>query len=58
VLKPSELAPRTAKAIAELVRDCFEEQLVTVVNGGADAAEALLREQFDKIFFTGSSRVG
>ena len=58
VLKPSELAPRTAKAIAELVRDCFEEQLVTVVNGGSDVAEALLCERFDKIFFTGSSRVG
>ena len=58
VLKPSELAPRTAKATAELVRDCFEEQLVTVVNGGADVAEALLREQFDRIFFTGSTRVG
>jgi len=58
VLKPSELAPRTAAAITELIRDCFDEQLVTVVNGGADAAEALLRERFDKIFFTGSTRVG
>jgi aldehyde dehydrogenase (NAD+) len=58
VLKPSELAPRTAEAITELIRDCFDEQLVTVVNGGADAAEALLRERFDKIFFTGSTRVG
>ncbi len=58
VLKPSELAPRTAEAITELIRDCFDEQLVTVVNGGADVAEALLRERFDKIFFTGSTRVG
>ena len=58
VLKPSELAPRTAKAIAELMRDCFDEQLVTVVNGDGNTAEALLRERFDKIFFTGSTRVG
>ena len=58
VLKPSELAPRTAKAITELISDCFDEPLVTVVNGGADVAEALLRERFDKIFFTGSTRVG
>lgn len=58
VLKPSELAPRTAKAIAELMRDCFDEQLVAVVNGDANAAEALLRERFDNIFFTGSTRVG
>ncbi len=58
VLKPSELAPRTAKAITELISDCFDEPLVTVVNGGADVAEALLRERFDRIFFTGSTRVG
>ncbi len=58
VLKPSELAPRTAKAITELMRDCFDEPLVTVVNGGPEVAEALLRERFDKVFFTGSTRVG
>jgi len=58
VLKPSELAPRTAKAVTELIRDCFDEQFVTLVNGGADVAEALLSERFDKIFFTGSTRVG
>jgi aldehyde dehydrogenase (NAD+) len=58
VLKPSELAPRTAGAITELISDCFDEQLVTVANGGADVAEALLRDRFDKIFFTGSTRVG
>jgi len=58
VLKPSELAPRTAAAITELIAGCFDEQLVTVANGGADVAEALLRERFDKIFFTGSTRVG
>ena len=58
VLKPSELAPRTAEAITALMHDCFDAPLVTVVNGGADVAEALLRERFDKIFFTGSTRVG
>jgi aldehyde dehydrogenase (NAD+) len=58
VLKPSELAPRTAEAIAALVRETFAENFVSVVNGGADVAEALLRERFDKIFFTGSTRVG
>jgi len=58
VLKPSELAPRTAEAVATLVRDCFTEDHVAVASGGADVAEALLRERFDKIFFTGSTRVG
>jgi len=58
VLKPSELAPRTAEAVTGMIRDCFDEQFVTAVNGGAGVAEALLRERFDKIFFTGSTRVG
>ena len=58
VLKPSELAPRTAEAIAALARETFAEEFVSVVNGGADVAEALLAERFDKIFFTGSTRVG
>ena len=58
VLKPSELAPHTAQAITVMISDCFDERFVTVVNGGAGAAEDLLRERFDKIFFTGSTRVG
>ncbi len=58
VLKPSELAPRTAEAIAALVRETFTEDFISVVTGGADVAETLLAERFDKIFFTGSTRVG
>ena len=58
VLKPSELAPRTAEAVAALVRETFAEEFVSVVNGGVDVAAALLAERFDKIFFTGSTRVG
>jgi len=58
MLKPSELAARTADAVAALLRDCFAEEYVSVACGGAEVAQALLRERFDKIFFTGSTRVG
>jgi len=58
VLKPSELAPRTAEAIAALVKETFAENFISIFNGDVDVAEALLRERFDKIFFTGSTRVG
>lgn len=58
VLKSSELAPHTAEAITALVSDTFAPDYISVVNGGAETAEALLRERFDKIFFTGSTRVG
>ncbi|MCX8092367.1 MAG: aldehyde dehydrogenase family protein [Verrucomicrobiae bacterium] len=58
VLKPSEFAPHTAEAIARLIRDTFSEDYVAVCPGGRDVAEALLREQFDKIFFTGGTAAG
>lgn len=58
MLKPSELAPRTAEAITALVRENFAEEFISIANGGAEVAAALLRERFDKIFFTGSTRVG
>jgi aldehyde dehydrogenase (NAD+) len=57
-LKPSEFAPHTAAAIAELVRATFPDDYVAVVQGERAAAEALLRERFDCIFFTGSTVVG
>ena len=58
MLKPSELVPRTAEAIAALVRETFAEEYISVATGDANVAEALLAERFDKIFFTGSTRVG
>jgi aldehyde dehydrogenase (NAD+) len=58
VLKPSEFAPHTAAAVAELIRATFPEEYVAVVPGERDTAEALLGEKFDTIFFTGSTPVG
>ena len=58
VLKPSELAPCTAEVVEDIVRETFSAEFVTVVAGERDAAEALLRERFDTIFFTGSTAVG
>jgi aldehyde dehydrogenase (NAD+) len=58
VLKPSEFAPQTAAAITQLIGAAFPEEYVAVVPGERDAAESLLREKFDTIFFTGSTNVG
>lgn len=58
ILKPSEFAPQTSVAVARLIRGIFDEECVAVVEGGRDVAEDLLREKFDTIFFTGSTRVG
>jgi len=58
VLKPSEFAPHTAAVVAKLIHDHFAEEYIAVREGGRDVAEALLRERFDKIFFTGGTNVG
>ncbi len=57
-LKPSELAPHTSRALAELIADALDPATVSVVEGGPETAEALLAERFDVIFFTGSAAVG
>lgn len=58
VLKPSELAPNIAALVTNLVRECFDPRHVTSIEGGPEAAQALLTEQFDYIFYTGSSEIG
>lgn len=58
VLKPSEFAPHTAELIARMILDTFPADYISVVQGGQSTAEALLREKFDTIFFTGSTQTG
>lgn len=58
VVKPSELAPRTAALLADLLPAAVGDDAVRVVTGGAAATSSLLDERFDCIFFTGGERVG
>ena len=58
ILKPSEHAPHTAAVITKMIRSCFPANYITVVEGERPAAEALLKEKFDHIFFTGSTATG
>ncbi|MCD9029543.1 coniferyl aldehyde dehydrogenase [Luteimonas sp. BDR2-5] len=58
MIKPSELAPRTATVIARIVDDAFAPEQVACVNGGADVAAAFSDLRLDHLFFTGSTRVG
>ncbi len=58
VIKPSEIAPHTSSALAKLINNHFPAELFTVVEGGVDTASQLLEFEWDKIFFTGSGRVG
>jgi len=58
VLKPSELAPRTAEFLAEFLGGLFPFEKVATVIGGADVGAAFARLPFDHLFYTGSTAVG
>jgi len=58
VLKPSEFTPETADVIRSIVNQVFDEQEVFVMQGGIDISQQLLQQQWDYIFFTGSTAVG
>ncbi len=58
VVKPSELAPRTAELIELNLPGVLGVENCAVVSGGAEVTSALLQERFDHIFYTGGGRVG
>ncbi|MFU8690606.1 aldehyde dehydrogenase [Rossellomorea sp. FS2] len=58
VLKPSELTPKTSALLSTLINDNFPEEYLHVVEGEVETSTALLKEDFDYIFFTGSTGVG
>lgn len=58
VLKPSELAPASAKLLGEMIAEAFNPQHVAVVQGGPEIGSALLDLPFDKWFYTGNERIG
>ena len=58
ILKPSAYAPETSDIIKKMLEESFNPGLVAVVTGGRAENQALLKQKFDKIFFTGSKEVG
>lgn len=58
ILKPSELTPKTAEIITEIIQKTFHINHVEVVQGGVDVSQKLLEKRWDYIFFTGSVAVG
>lgn len=58
VLKPSAYAPATSQVVCDLLKQVFDQQHVSVVQGGRQENQSLLEQKFDYIFFTGSIAVG
>ncbi|CAE8680298.1 unnamed protein product [Polarella glacialis] len=57
VVKPSEMAPHSAKVV-ERVLQTLDQEAVRVVLGGQEETTELLKLRFDHILFTGSGNVG
>ena len=58
LIKPSEFAPETSKVLREILNENFPRGLINVLEGGVELSTQLLSQQWDHIFFTGSTRVG
>ncbi|MDQ1049999.1 aldehyde dehydrogenase family protein [Streptomyces sp. V4I2] len=58
VAKPSEISVHTSAVLSRLLRQYFDADVLTVVEGGAEETTALLAQRFDHIFYTGNGTVG
>jgi acyl-CoA reductase-like NAD-dependent aldehyde dehydrogenase len=58
VWKPSEHTARLSAFLHELIDKHLPKGVVTLLQGGGAVGEALVRDQIDGIFFTGSVRTG
>lgn len=58
VVKPSRYSQETSSVMEKLLKSCFEEEYITIFQGGSAVNTDLLKESFDHIFFTGSPAVG
>jgi aldehyde dehydrogenase (NAD+) len=60
ILKPSEISANTARVLAEMMKEYFDESYIAVVEGDGEmlGKELVMNYHFDHIFFTGSVPVG
>ena len=58
IIKPSEVAIHSSKALKKVISENFNSNVLAVVEGGIKETTELIHSKFDKIFFTGSTTVG
>ena len=58
IIKPSDLSPATSAFLADALPRYLDSRCYPVVCGGIPECTQLLEQQFDYIFYTGSSAVG
>ena len=58
VIKPSEKCPETSKLIKKLTSKYFHEDVLLTLEGDYKQSIKLIEQNFDHIFFTGSTKTG
>jgi len=58
MVRPSELAPKTAELMKQIIAETFDPEYVTVLTGGLEVSQAFSALNFDHLIFTGSTGVG
>lgn len=58
VIKASSKSPECTALLKDMMAEIFPEKYVAVIDGGHDVADMCLAQRFDKIFYTGSPKVG
>ena len=58
VIKASSKSAHCTKVMQDILAAAFLPEYITVIDGGHEVADFCLAERFDKIFYTGSPKVG
>ncbi|MCR4955159.1 MAG: aldehyde dehydrogenase family protein [Lachnospiraceae bacterium] len=58
VIKTSSKSFYSTEVLKKIIGETFPKKYIAVVDGGHDVADDCLNTRFDKIFYTGSPRVG
>lgn len=58
VIKASSKSKHCTAVMGKIMAEAFPKEYVTVLGGGHDVADLCLDQRFDKIFYTGSPKVG
>ncbi|MCD7466921.1 hypothetical protein HAX54_004013, partial [Datura stramonium] len=57
VLKPSDQAPASSSVLAKTIPNYLDSKAIKVIEGDYSVGDKLLQQKWDKIFFTGSTKV-
>jgi aldehyde dehydrogenase (NAD+) len=58
ILKPSEIAPASARLMAELVPRYLDNDAIAVIEGDGAVSQELIAQGLDRVMFTGGTEIG